>query len=123
MVSSISSIGGNVGDDKVGDDKVISTAMEAGFVTPQNPVVPLTTRQRTKYLGISYLDTTISHPIHQDPFMPLYFRKIYKFIKTVHKSSNYNSLIYKILHVKSSFFLQKGFLKPQFDFFHTYGPG
>ena len=33
--------------------------------------------------------------------MPIYFRKIYKFIKTVHKSSSYNSLI---LHVKSSFF-------------------
>ena len=31
MVSSVSSMRGNVGDDKVGDDKVISTAMEAGF--------------------------------------------------------------------------------------------
>ena len=30
MVSSISSMGSNVGDGKVGDDKVISTAMEAG---------------------------------------------------------------------------------------------
>ena len=48
--------------------------------------------------------------------MPIYFRKTYKFIKTVHKNSSYNSLIYKILHVKSSFFfffffLQKGFSK------------
>ena len=33
--------------------------------------------------------------------MPIYFRKIYKFVKIVHKSSSYNSLI---LHVKSSFF-------------------
>ena len=33
--------------------------------------------------------------------MPIYFRKIFKFIKTIHKSSSYNSLI---LHVKSSFF-------------------
>ena len=107
MVSSISSKGGNVRDDKVGDDKVISTTMEAGFVMPQNPRVPLTTCQRMEYLGIAYLDTTISCPIHQDPFMPLYFRKIYKFIKTVHKSSSYNSLIYKILHVKYSFFYKK----------------
>ena len=30
MVSSVSSMGGNVRDEKVGDDKVISTAMEAG---------------------------------------------------------------------------------------------
>ena len=30
MVSSVSSMGGNVGDDKVRDDKVISIAMEAG---------------------------------------------------------------------------------------------
>ena len=29
MVSSVSSIGCNVGDGKIGDDKVISTAMEA----------------------------------------------------------------------------------------------
>ena len=36
--------------------------------------------------------------------MPIYFRKIYKFIKTVHKSSSYNSFRYKILHVKFSFF-------------------
>ena len=36
--------------------------------------------------------------------MPIYFRKIFKFIKTVHKSLSYNSLRYKILHVKSSFF-------------------
>ena len=36
--------------------------------------------------------------------MPIYFRTIYKFIKTVHKSSGYNSLI---LHVKSSFFYKK----------------
>ena len=56
-------------------------------------VVSLTTRQRTEYLGISYLDAIISCPIHQDPFMPIYFRKIYKFIKTVHKSSSYNSFI------------------------------
>ena len=55
-------------------------------------------------VGITYLDTTISRPIHRDPFMHIYFRRIYKFIKTVHKSSSYNSLIYKILHVKSSFF-------------------
>ena len=45
---------------------------------------------------IAYRDTTMSCPIHRDPFMPIYFRKIY------------NSLI---LHVKSSFFLQKMFLK------------
>ena len=44
MVSSVSSMGGNVGDDKVRVDKVISTAMEAGFATPQNPGVPLKTR-------------------------------------------------------------------------------
>ena len=31
MVSSVSSMGGNVGDGKVGDDKVIFTAMEVGF--------------------------------------------------------------------------------------------
>ena len=55
-------------------------------------------------MGIAYLDTTISRPIHRDPFMPIYFRKIYKFIKTVHKSSGYNSLIYKILHVNLGFF-------------------
>ena len=36
--------------------------------------------------------------------MPIYFRKIYKFIKIVHKSSSYNSLI---LHVKYSFFTKK----------------
>ena len=30
MVSSVSSMGGNVRDEKVGDDKVISTVMEAG---------------------------------------------------------------------------------------------
>ena len=41
--------------------------------------------------------------------MHIYFRKIYKFIKVVHKSLSYNSLIYKMLHVKSSFLLQKGF--------------
>ena len=41
--------------------------------------------------------------------MHIYFRKIYKFIKTIHKSSSYNSLIYKILHVKANlvFFLKK----------------
>ena len=33
--------------------------------------------------------------------MPIYFRTIYKFIKAVHKSLGYNSLI---LHVKSSLF-------------------
>ena len=36
--------------------------------------------------------------------MPIYFRTIYKFIKIVHKSSGYNSLI---LNVKSSFFYKK----------------
>ena len=36
--------------------------------------------------------------------MPIYSRKMYKFIKTVHKSSSYNSLI---LHVKSCFFYKK----------------
>ena len=56
-------------------------------------------------VGIAYLDTTISSPIHRDTFMNIYFRKIYKFSKTVHKSSSCNSLIYKILHAKSSFFL------------------
>ena len=30
MISSVSLMGGNVGDGKVGDDKVISTAMETG---------------------------------------------------------------------------------------------
>ena len=55
-------------------------------------------------MGIAYLDTTISRPIHRDPFMHIYFRTMYKFIKIVYKSSSYNSLIYKILHVKSSFF-------------------
>ena len=65
------------------------------------------------HVDITYLDTTISRPIHRDPFMHIYFIKIYKFIKTVYKSLSYNSLIYKILHVKSSFiFLQKGFSKP-----------
>ena len=75
-------------------------------------------------VGIAYLDTTISYPFHQDPFMHIYFRKIYKFIKTIHKSSSYNSLIYKILHVKANlvFFLQKGFSKPQFGFLYTCGP-
>ena len=77
------------------------------FVTPRNPWVSLTTRQCTEYLGITYRDTTISCPIHGDPFMPIYFIKIYKFIKTVPKSLSYNSLI---LHVKSSFF-SKRFLK------------
>ena len=78
-------------------------------MTPQNPGVSLITRQRTNYLDIAYLDTTISRPIHRDPFMPIYFRTIYKFIKTVHKSSSYNSLI---LYVKSSFFFfAKKFLK------------
>ena len=61
-------------------------------------------------MGIAYFDTTISHPIRRDPFMHIYFRKIYKFIKTIHKSSSYNSFIYKILHVKSSFFTKR-FLK------------
>ena len=42
--------------------------------------------------------------------MHIYFRKIYKFIKKAHKSSSYNSLIYKILHVKYSFFTKR-FLK------------
>ena len=55
-------------------------------------------------VSIAYLDTTISLPIHWDPFMHIYFRKIYKFIKTVHKSLSYNPLIYKILHIKSSCF-------------------
>ena len=55
-------------------------------------------------MGITYLDTTISRPIHRDPFMHMYFRNLYKFIKTFHKSLSYNFLIYKILHVKSSFF-------------------
>ena len=31
MVSSVSSMGDNVGDDKVGENKVISTSMEASF--------------------------------------------------------------------------------------------
>ena len=31
MVSSVSLMGGNVGDDKGWDDKMISTAMEVGF--------------------------------------------------------------------------------------------
>ena len=39
--------------------------------------------------------------------MHIYFIKIYKFIKIVHKSSSYNSFIYKILPVKSSFFYKK----------------
>ena len=71
---------------------------------PRNPRVPLTTRQQTKYFGSAYRDTTISHLIHRDPFMPIFFRKIFKFIKTIHKSSSYNSLI---LHVKSSFFFHE----------------
>ena len=58
-------------------------------------------------VDITYLNTTRSHPIHWDPFMQIYFRKIYKFIKTDHKSLSYNSLIYKILHVKSIFFFKK----------------
>ena len=80
------------------------------FVTPQNPGVRLPTCQCTEYLGIANNDTTISYPIHRDPFMPIYFRKIFKFIKTIHKSSSYNSLI---LHVKFSFFFffTKRFLK------------
>ena len=48
--------------------------------------------------------------------MHIYFRKIYKFIKTVYKSSSYNSLIYKILYVKSSF-LQKVSLSHSSAFF------
>ena len=63
--------------------------------------------QNLGVLGIAYLDTTISRPIHRDPFMHIYFRKLQKFIKTVHKCSSYNSLIYKILHVKSIFFFYK----------------
>ena len=45
------------------------------IVTPQNPGVPLTTCQRMEYLGIAYLDTTISRPIHRDPFMPYSLEK------------------------------------------------
>ena len=59
------------------------------------------------HVGIVYLDTTISRPIHRDPFMHIYFRKIYNFIKIVHKSLSYNSLIYKILHVKCRVFFYK----------------
>ena len=36
--------------------------------------------------------------------MPIYFRKLYEFIKTINKISSYNSLI---LHVKYSFFYKK----------------
>ena len=64
----------------------------------------MTTRQSMEYIGIAYRDTTISRPIYRDPFMLIYFRKIYNFIKTVYKSSSYNSLI---LHVKSSLFYKK----------------
>ena len=39
--------------------------------------------------------------------MHIYFRKIDKFIKIVYKSSSYNSLIYKILHVKTNFLYKK----------------
>ena len=39
--------------------------------------------------------------------MHIFFRKIYKFIKTVHKSSSYNFLIYKILHKNLVFFYKK----------------
>ena len=46
--------------------------------------------------------------------MPIYFRTIYKFIKTVHKSSGYNSLI---LHVKSSYFYKKVCQGHNSDFF------
>ena len=35
MISSVSLMGGNVGDGKVGDDKVISTAMETALATPE----------------------------------------------------------------------------------------
>ena len=74
-------------------------------MTPQNPGGPIDNPLTRRILvSIAYLDITISHFIHRDPFMYIYFRKIYKFIKTVHKSSSYNSLIHKILHVKSSFF-------------------
>ena len=73
-------------------------------MTPQNPGVSLTTCQRMEYLGITYRDTTISRPIHQYPFMPIFFRKIYEFLKTINKSSSYNSLI---LHIKYSFFYKK----------------
>ena len=65
-------------------------------------------------MGITCLDTTRPRPIHRDSFMHIYFIKIYKFMKTFHKSSSYNSLIYKILHVKYSFF-QKGFSKATID--------
>ena len=86
---------------------------DENYVTPRpktrGPIDNLSTREIP--VGIAYLDTTISRPIHWDPFMHIYFRKIYKFIKTVHKSSRYNSLIYKILQVKSSFFFTKRFLK------------
>ena len=84
-----------------GSASIVTTVLYYNYhiVTPQNPGVPLTTRQRTKYLGIAYRDNTISFPIHWDPFMPIYFRKIYIFIKTV-----------LILHVKSSFFTKR-FLK------------
>ena len=54
--------------------------------------------------------------------MPIYFRKIYKFIKTVHKSSSYNPLIYKILHVKSSFFFYKKVSQSHSSAFFTPAP-
>ena len=91
-------------------------------MTPQNPGPVDNPSTCGIPVGIAYLDTTRSHPIYRDPFMHIYLRKIYKFIKTFHKSSSYNALIYKVLHVKSSF-LQKGFSKPRFGFLHTYGPG
>ena len=77
-------------------------------VTPQNLGILLTTRQSTKYLWVSH--TTI--PPYHVPFTEIHsciyiLEKIYKCIKTVHKSSSYNSLIYKILHIKSSFFYKK----------------
>ena len=82
---------------------------------PEGPIDNPSTRGIP--VGIAYLDTTISRPNHRDPFMHIYFRKIYKFIKTMHKSSSYNSLIYKILHVKSSFFYKKVFQSHGSTFF------
>ena len=73
------------------------TKPEGPVDNPSTHIIPM---------GIAYLDTTRSRPIHQDPFMRIYFAKIYKFIKTLHKSSSYNSLIYKILHLKSNFFFK-----------------
>ena len=74
-----------------------STSLGCDAPKPKGPVENPSTHEIP--MGIAYLNTTISCPINRDPFMHIYCRRIYKFIKTVHKSS------------RSIFFSTKRFLK------------